>query len=340
MREYLVILVLVIGLFVAGFAAGYAFRGIDEPVGGIPTTAAMQMAAPLSENEAGQTATVAYEAEPSSTAAPTVAQPTSAPTATATPTKEEWEIECPSTGGTIKCHDVIVSEDGETARLYWVGPCLYPGTLRLQKQIAGQLYVDLQDDEWDYKFMPNKCDRPADRPSRNYLLVRTYDGPGNYALIFEPLGVNVEYVEFFEWLNAPEATVPTPTAVTTLLTPITTSDLPAGTMAYTPTPTPTRSPYHYGPNNCSYSAQLGLFLWTDSIQGRRWSLWDTVGFGDGGYLVLAFHEPAGEVRWLVGDETDPCINMGQLAGQAGLEKYLATIGREDIVIPSPPEVGD
>lgn len=339
MKTYLAILALILGIFAAGFAAGWAFRGVDQPIGGIPTVNAVnQMAV---EIEADQTATTpATEPAPTSTAAPTRQQPTSKPTATATPEREVWELDCTNTEGLVKCHEIVVSEDGEVARLYWVGPCLYPGTLRLQKQIAGQLYVDLQDDEWDYKFMPNKCDRPADRPSRNYLLVRTYDGPGNYALIFEPLGVNVEYVEFFEWLNAPEATVPTPTAVTTLLTPITTSDLPAGTMAYTPTPTPTRSPYHYGPNNCSYSAQLGLFLWTDSIQGRRWSLWDTVGFGDGGYLVLAFHEPAGEVRWLVGDETDPCINMGQLAGQAGLEKYLATIGREDIVIPSPPEVGD
>ncbi len=98
------IVVIVALAFAGGVSLGWIGRGLNEPVGGIPTTAAMQM---VVEIEADPSATpVPTVGVPTSTAAPTVAQPTQTATASPTPEREEWEIDyCPPTaeGGGVTC---------------------------------------------------------------------------------------------------------------------------------------------------------------------------------------------------------------------------------------------
>lgn len=298
MKQLFGVLMVALGIFAAGFAAGWYSRGLEQPVGGTPT-AAMQMAVETeSKIEAGQTATPTPPA--TSTAAPTRQQTTSTPTVTATPEREEWQIDCEPGDGQVKCWDVVVDENGETARLYWVGPCLDPGTLILKKQISGQLYADLQDDEWDYKFIPNKCDRSTNRPSPNHLLVRTFAGPGEYSLVFSPVGSDSNYIEFFEWPDAPAATTPTPSATTTAepteeSTATPSGDAPELVQATTPLrgfAVSATEILHSTPGDGA--VEIGKVRFASPV--FVWECGSPLAHPEGAYLSLVSHEGDGEVK--------------------------------------------
>lgn len=342
MKTYMGFLAIVLTIFAAGVGFGWLLWGSDQPVGGMPT-AAMQMAAP-EEIEAGQTATPpATEPIPTSTAAPTRQQPTSTPTATATPQKEEWEIDCSvrMVGRAVECMDLVTrgSKEPGVARLYWVGECLPNNIIYLWKQGVNNIWREVQRGiEWNAEFVPNECSRATESPSPNHIVLNTLAGPGTYRISVRAGGDDLLLKTFF-W-NAPAASAPTPSATTT--TEPTVMPTPVGAMAETATPIPSWmewvSPFDYG-GVCIYDVRLdGNYYWVS--QNSDWSLWDTAPYGDGGFFVLGLDEVTGQVRWLVGDPTDPCIEGGQLAGVAGLESYLRGIGREDLFIPPPPAVGD
>lgn len=337
-RKLFVVLIVALA-FAAGTSLGWYARGGELPVGGMPTTTAMQMAAPINETEAGQTATTApTEGAATSTLAPTVAQPTSTPTASPTPERAEWEIDCSVklVGALVECMELVTrgSEEPGVARLYWVGRCLPYGTAitlwKQEEQDEGNFWRELsQGVEWRWAFDPTECTRETEVPSPNHIVLNTMAGPGTYRISVRAGGDGLLLKTFF-W-NAPEASAPTPEPTEEP------TATPSGAEAEWSTSTP--MPYTYA-GMCWFNPQWEVFSWTDPIKGRRWSLWDTQAVGDGAYLVLGFHEPTGEIRWWIGDAEHPCINQGLLAGTHGLELYLSRIGKADLEIPTPPAVGD
>lgn len=339
-RRLFIILIVALA-FAGGVSLGWYARGGELPVGGMPTAALNQMAVEIDTKAEPTVSMPATEPAPTSTLAPTVAQqPTNTPTASPTPEREEWEIECPVklVGALVECMELKTggSEEPGVARIYWVGECLPYNIITLWKQGENNVWREVQRavGEWQAEFVPNECTRETDRPSPNHLRLETNAGPGTYRISVRADGKGLLLKTFF-W-NAP---MPMPEPTTTItVTPTATptaTPMPAGTIIQEPT----RSPYVYG-EQCWYLPAYELFIWTDPVLGRRWSLWDTEPFGDGGFFVLGLHEITGEMRWWVGDETNPCINQGLLPGVAGLESYLSRIGKADLEIPPPPAVGD
>jgi hypothetical protein len=320
------IVVIVALAFAGGVSLGWIGRGLNEPVGGIPTTAAMQM---VVEIEAEPSATSAPTVgAPTSKAAPTQAQPTQTPTASTTLERAEWEIDCPVklVGTLVECMDLMTrgSKEPGVARLYWIGECLPYGTLiTLWKQGDDEGWRELyQGPEWSWAFDPNECSRETEVPSPNHIVLKTMAGPGTYKISVR-VGGHALLLESFYW-NAPMATVPTSTPSPTVTA---TSQITVEWVTRV-------SPFNYG-GVCIYAVQLdGNYYW--ATQGADWSLWDTKVIGEAQYAVLGFDEVSGEIRWLIGDTSDPCVSGGLLAGVAGLESYLTAIGREDLEIPPPP----
>ena len=345
-KRRLFIILIVALAFAGGVSLGWIGRGrYEQPVGGIPTTATMQMAVTDEiEAEPSATSTPTATAPATSTAAPTVAQPTS--TYTVTPASD-----CVPIVGQITCVEIskVTSTPG-VFKLYWIGGCIENYSLQLQREQSEGDWLTIPLGEWSFEFDPPHCTRDIDRRSPNHLVVDTRGVPGKYTLFFQMVDSTKLYSQDFYWeatatstptaspTAEPTATEAKPTVSATTPEP----DMPAGTTPVSPSPatvTPSWvSPFDIG-GICVYDVRIdGNYEWV--AQGADWTLWDTMVIGEAQYVVLGLNEVTGKIWWLLGDPRDPCVRGGQLAGVAGLRSYLTAIGREDLEIPPPPAVGD